>query len=141
MNDSGHRTILALDFGLRQIGVAVGNSATQTTQALRVIKAKEGIPQWSQVQALVDEWRPDLLLVGDPLNMDGSDSDMSQRARKFARRLQGRTGLPVAMADERLTSFEAKQDARQRGHRGDYSAVPVDSFAAELILRGWLARA
>lgn len=137
--NSRRQTILALDFGLRQIGVAVGNSETGTTQALSVIKAREGIPQWPQVQALVDEWRPDLLLVGNPLNMDGSDSDMSRRARKFARRLQARTGLPVAMADERLTSFEAKQDARQRGHRGDYRAAPVDSFAAELILQTWLS--
>ena len=134
-----HQTILALDFGLRQIGVAVGNSATGTTQPLPLLKAREGAPQWPQVQALIDEWRPDLLVVGDPLNMDGSDSDMSQRARKFARRLHGRTGLPVALADERLTSFEAKQAARQRGHRGDYRAAPVDSFAAELILQHWLS--
>ena len=72
--------------------------------------------------------------------MDGSDSELSQRARKFARRLHGRLGLPVDMVDERLSSFEAKQISREQGHRGDYKRNPVDSLAAELILQTWLAR-
>ena len=82
--------------------------------------------------------QPDLLLVGDPLNMDGSDSELCERARKFARRLHGRLGLPVTMVDERLTSFEAKQVSREQGHRGDYKRRPIDSQAAELVLQSWL---
>ena len=132
------RTILAFDFGLRQIGVAVGNSLLATTQPLAVMRAKEGVPDWQAVAQLIDEWRPDLLVVGDPINMDGSDSELSTRARKFARRLHGRLGLPVAMADERLSSFEAKQLSREQGHRGDYRRHPIDSQAAELVLRSWL---
>ncbi len=131
--------MLAFDFGLRQIGVAVGNTLLGTTRPLPVLTAREGAPDWSAVAALIDEWRPDLLLVGDPLNMDGSESELGRRARKFARRLEGRFGLPVEMADERLTSFEAKQASREQGHRGDYRARPVDSYAAEIILRSWLA--
>ena len=130
--------MLAFDFGLRQIGVAVGNCLLATTQPLAVLRAKEGVPDWQAVAQLIDEWRPDLLVVGDPVNMDGSDSELSTRARKFARRLHGRLGLPVAMADERLSSFEAKQLGRERGHRGDYRRQPVDSQAAELVLRSWL---
>lgn len=130
--------MLAFDFGLRQIGVAVGNCLLNTTQPLAVLRARDGIPDWSQVDRVVKEWQPDLLLVGDPLNMDGSASELSTRARKFARRLHGRLGLPIAMADERLSSFEAKLISREQGHRGDYKRHPVDSQAAELVLRAWL---
>ena len=84
------------------------------------------------------DWQPDLLLVGDPLNMDGSDSELCERARKFARRLHGRLGLPVTMVDERLNSFEAKQVSREQGHRGNYKRRPIDSQAAELVLQSWL---
>ena len=130
---------MAFDFGLRQIGVAVGNTLLGTTQPLPILRAVEGSPQWQAVAALIEEWRPDLLVIGDPLNMDGSDSEMSDRARKFARRLQGRFGLPTRMTDERLSSFEAKQNSREQGHRGDFKARPIDSHAAELILQTWLA--
>jgi putative Holliday junction resolvase len=131
-------TVLAFDFGLRQIGVAVGNCLLDTTQPLAIIAAREGIPDWSLVDRVVSEWQPDLLLVGDPINMDGSESELSTRARKFARRLHGRLGLPIEMADERLSSFEAKQISRERGHRGNFKRQPIDSQAAELVLRAWL---
>ena len=132
------RTILAFDFGLRQIGVAVGNCLLGTTQPLSILKARDGQPDWDAVAAVIDEWAPALLVVGDPLNMDGSVSELAGRARKFARRLEGRFGLPTEMADERLSSYEAKQMLRERGHGGDYKAAPADSLAAELILRTWL---
>ena len=130
---------MALDFGLRQIGVAVGNRLLGTTQPLPVIRAKDGLPEWRALEALVEEWRPDLVVVGDPLNMDGSDSAMSARAARFARQLEGRLGLAVILVDERLSSFEAKSLSRDEGHRGDYRKQPVDSLAAELILQSWLA--
>ncbi len=129
---------MAFDFGLRQIGVAVGNSLLCSTQPLAIIQAREGVPDWQTVGQIVQEWQPDLLVIGDPLNMDGSDSELCKRARKFARRLHGRLGLPVEMVDERLTSFEAKQISRERGHKGDYKHQPIDSHAAELVLQGWL---
>lgn len=131
---------MAFDFGLRQIGVAVGNCLLGTSQPLPILRAKDGVPDWRAVESLIDEWRPDLLVVGDPLNMDGSDSELGERARKFGRRLHGRLGLPVAMTDERLSSFEAKQNSRERGHRGNFKEQPVDSYAAELILQTWLAQ-
>ena len=130
---------MAFDFGLRQIGVAMGNSLLGTTQPLPILRAKDGIPDWQALQTLVTEWSPDVLVVGDPLNMDGTVSELSTRARKFARRLEGRLGLEVAMSDERLSSFEAKQNSREQGHKGDFKAQPIDSLAAELILRSWLA--
>ncbi len=130
---------MAFDYGLRQIGVATGNSLLGTTQPLPILKAKDGTPDWSALAALVKEWQPDLLIVGEPLNMDGSASELSARANKFGRRLQGRLNLPVEMVDERLSSFEAKQQSRERGHRGDYTKEPIDSLAAELILQTWLS--
>ena len=130
---------MAFDYGLRQIGVATGNSLLGTTQSLAILKARDGIPDWQQVADIVAQWQPDLLVVGEPLNMDGSASALSARASKFARRLEGRLGLPVVMVDERLSSFEAKQQSRESGHRGDYKSQPVDSLAAELILRTWLS--
>lgn len=132
------RSVLAFDFGLVQIGVAVGNTLLGSTQPLAILRAREGIPDWQALEQLVRDWQPDLLLVGDPLNMDGSDSELCERARKFARRLHGRLGLPVTMVDERLTSFEAKQVSREQGHRGDYKRRPIDSQAAELVLQSWL---
>jgi putative Holliday junction resolvase len=134
-----HRTVMAFDFGLRQIGVAMGNSLLGTTQPLPILRAKDGLPEWRALEDLVDKWGPDLLVVGDPMNMDGSDSELSAQASKFARRLHGRLGLEVAMVDERLSSFEAKYNSREQGHRGDFKRKPVDSLAAELILRTWLA--
>lgn len=135
------RTVMAFDYGLRQIGVAVGNSLLATAQPLSVLTARDGVPRWEEVEALIREWQPELLVVGDPINMDGSDSELCLLARKFSRRLHGRFGLPVTMMDERLSSFEAKQAARESGHRGDYNAQPIDSLAAELILQSWFAQA
>ena len=134
-----YRTVMAFDFGLRQIGVAIGNCLLGTTQPLAIVRAKEGQPEWHVLEGLVKEWHPDVLVVGDPLNMDGSDSELSEKARKFSRRLHGRLGLEVMMTDERLSSFEAKQNSREQGHRGNYKRQPIDSLAAELILRTWLA--
>ena len=130
---------MAFDFGLKQIGVALGNSLLNTSQPLNVLKAQDGAPRWEAVEALINEWQPQLLIVGDPLNMDGSDSPLCMKARRFARRLQGRFGLPVEMVDERLSSFEAKQESAERGHSGDYRKHPIDNLAAELILKTWFA--
>jgi putative Holliday junction resolvase len=126
---------MAFDYGLRRIGVAVGNGTVGTSQPLTVLSAKDGVPDWNRLGALVQEWEPELLLVGDPLNMDGSVSELALRARRFGRRLHGRLQLPVELVDERLSSVEARQQRREAGDRGG----PVDSYAAELILRTWLA--
>src|SRR5690625_5668021 len=83
-------SVLAFDFGTQYIGVATGQSITQTASPLAALKAKDGQPNWEQVAELLKQWQPQLLLVGLPLNMDGSASELSRRARRFAGRLQGR---------------------------------------------------
>jgi putative Holliday junction resolvase len=130
-------TALGFDYGLTSIGVAYGQSLTQTASPLPPLKARDGIPDWDLVQTLIDEWAPKLLIVGLPLNMDDTESELSQRARKFANRMHGRFGLPVELMDERLSSFAVKAEAKAWGHKGDYKKDPIDSLAAKLILEDW----
>ncbi|WP_111642344.1 Holliday junction resolvase RuvX [Marinimicrobium alkaliphilum] len=131
--------MLAFDYGLKNIGVASGQTVTGGANALPALKARDGIPNWDQIKALLDEWRPEKVLVGLPLNMDGSDSEMCARARKFANRIHGRFGVPVELVDERLSSFEAKGEVLAAGGSADFGRNPVDSIAARLILESWLA--
>ncbi|WP_020210994.1 Holliday junction resolvase RuvX [Gilvimarinus chinensis] len=130
--------ILAFDYGTRSIGVATGHSKTRMASPLTELRARDGIPNWDDIQKLLDEWQPDLILVGLPLNMDGSESELSKRARKFGNRLHGRFGLTVEMVDERLSSFEAKAEHRAAGGSSHYKSDPVDAIAARLILETWL---
>lgn len=131
------KTVLAFDYGTQNIGAAVGQTLTKTAIELPPLKAKDGIPDWDAVSRLISDWQPDLIVVGLPLNMDGSDSELAVRARKFANRVHGRFGVAVEMMDERLSTFTAKGEAMERGHRGDYRNQPVDSIAARLILESW----
>ena len=110
MSDSttAPKLLLGFDYGTKQIGVAVGQMVTRHARELCNLKARDGIPNWEQIEALIKEWQPDALVVGLPLHMDGTPSDMCTRAEKFARRLNGRFNLPVHTHDERLTTFEAK---------------------------------
>ncbi|WGL15116.1 Holliday junction resolvase RuvX [Microbulbifer bruguierae] len=133
-------TALAFDFGTNSIGLAYGQSLTGSARELDPLPAKDGKPDWARVQRIVDEWQPRVLLVGLPLNMDGSESEFSARARKFGQRLHGRLGLPVEYADERLSTRAAKEEARDRGHRGNYADQPVDSIAARIFLEDWLRK-
>ncbi|MBY6209939.1 Holliday junction resolvase RuvX [Microbulbifer agarilyticus] len=131
-------TALAFDFGTSSIGLAYGQSLTGSARELDPLPAKDGRPDWNRVQSIVDEWKPKVLVVGLPLNMDGSESEFGARARKFGQRLHGRLGLPVEYADERLSTRAAKDEARDRGHRGNYADQPVDSIAARIFLEDWL---
>ncbi len=130
-------TVLGFDYGLKRIGVASGQSVTGTASPLPEISARDGVPDWQVVGKLLAEWQPAVVLVGEPANMDGTDSDMAKRARKFANRIHGRFGVPIAMVDERLTSFEAKQMIKERYGAKDFGVWAVDSIAAVLIVEHW----
>ena len=129
------KSLLGFDYGLKQIGVASGQTLTNTAEGITILKAVDGIPDWVQVEKLLQEWQPDLVVVGLPLNMDDSESDLSSRARKFARRLNGRFGIQVQMVDERLSSREAKMLGREQGTQ---DITKIDHIAASLILQSWL---
>ena len=132
------KTLLAFDYGTQNIGVASGQTITRSANPQTPLKAKDGIPDWNQIEKLLKEWQPDLVLVGLPLNMDDTESELSARARKFANRLHGRFGGKVEMVDERLSSFEAKSEVMERGGSRNYKKNPVDSIAARVILESWL---
>jgi len=127
---------LSFDYGIKRIGVAVGQTITGTASELSPLKAKDGIPNWQEIEKLIKEWQPDILLVGLPLNMDGSESEMSKRARKFANRLHGRFGKPFEMVDERLSSEEAKYDLRDQGIH-DFGHHSVDGMVAKILFEDW----
>ncbi|MGX2970292.1 Holliday junction resolvase RuvX [Ursidibacter sp. B-7004-1] len=131
------KTILAFDFGTNSIGCAVGQSITGTAQGLPAFKAQDGIPNWEQIGKVISEWNPDLLVIGLPLNMDGTEQPLTQRARKFANRLNGRFNLPIALQDERLTTVEARSEIFARGGYKALKKDKVDSISACLILESW----
>ncbi|HSG02818.1 MAG TPA: Holliday junction resolvase RuvX [Marinobacterium sp.] len=128
---------LGFDFGLRRIGLAYGQTITSTARPLDPISARDGIPDWALVDRVVAQWQPEVIVVGLPLNMDGSISDMARRARKFANRLHERTKIPCYLYDERLTSFEAKEMHIARGGGRNFGTESVDGLAAQLMLEAW----
>jgi putative holliday junction resolvase len=125
---------LCFDFGSKRIGVAYGQSITGTALPLQTLTAKDGIPDWAELEKLVARWQPSAFVVGLPFNMDDSDSELLLRARKFGQRLEGRLHKPCYGMDERLSSFEARGQLL----RGEANAS-VDSLAACLILESWFA--
>ncbi len=135
LNAASVKNLLGFDFGTAQIGIATGQTVTSTATSLAIITARDGIPDWRALGEIINEWQPDLIVVGLPLNMDDSESELSRRARKFARRLHGRFNIDTLMMDERLSSREAKTAHRRLGKR---DLDKVDHIAAALILQSWL---
>ena len=139
MTNPDIHTFLAFDFGLRHIGVATAQTRTATSTPLAVLRAKSGVPDWNQIAALIEEWQPAAMVVGLPLNMDGTESDMSARARKFAHRLEGRFRLAVHLVDERLSSHEARlRGGAQRGGAQRNGPQRNDALAAKVIAETFL---
>lgn len=134
-------TLLAFDFGTKSIGVAVGQQLTGTARPLAAIKAQDGIPDWNKIEALLKEWLPDRVVVGLPLNMDGTEQPLTARARKFANRLHGRFGVQVDLQDERLSTVEARADLFERGGFRALNKGSVDSLSAVIILESWFENA
>jgi len=130
--------VLGFDYGTQKIGVAVGQSVTGGARELAVLKARDGVPDWDEIAKLLSEWQPDALVVGLPLNMDGSAGNISQRAEKFARRLHGRFNLPVHLHDERLSSFAARGERLSQDGGRKSRNKPIDALAAALIVEGFL---
>lgn len=131
---------LAFDFGTTRIGVAVGQAFLGSARPLSPLKARDGIPDWDIISTLVGEWQPVGFVVGLPLDMDGQENEMCQRARKFANRLHGRFNKPSHMMDERLSSYEAKGRVIAAGGSRNFKENSVDGIAAQMILESWFAR-
>ncbi len=135
------KIVLAFDFGLRRIGVACGDSVSRSASALDTVSAGPNGPRWELIASMMREWQPDMAVVGLPYNVDGSDSDMTGAARRFAAELARRYALEVVMVDERYSSLEAEarlQTAREAGlRRRRVAKSDVDAAAACVILERW----
>lgn len=131
-------TLLAFDFGLKRIGIAVGDWETRLAHPLEVIDAEDNDTRFGRIAALIAEWRPADLVVGLPLSMDGEEHELTRRARRFANQLNGRFGLSVTLVDERLTSFDADLRLREAGVKGRDRKGLDDTLAAQQILQDLL---
>ena len=128
-------TSLGFDFGTHKIGIAVGQTITGTANPVTTLSYVKHKPDWDKIGQIIDEWKPETLVVGLPYQMDDKEAELADRAKRFARQLEGRFRLPVSMVDERLTSKEA---SNRLGKKAAKDVTLVDSMAAKLILETWL---
>ena len=128
---------MAFDFGTQKMGMSVGQSLIASASPLPLFPMKDGIPNWDELLKIVKSHQPNLFLVGLPLNMDDSESELSTRARKFARRLRHQTNIETLMVDERLTTREARDELDHYQAQGRGKKLSADSIAAALLIESW----
>ena len=121
--------ILAIDFGLKKVGLAIGNTITKTSMPISTIFYKSKLELFNYLEKYVVEWKPEFIIIGNPLNMDQTESEMSKLAKKFSNQFSKEFNLAVELVDERLSSFEAKEFAKDDS---------LDAMAAKLILDSWM---
>ena len=131
-------TVLAFDFGEKRIGVAVADLAVGVAHALKIIHAEDNRTRFAAIGSLIAEWNPVSLVVGEPRHGDGGEHEIGRLARRFAQRLEGRFGLPVALVDETLSSHAAEARLQASGVRGNKRKALLDSAAACEIMETWL---
>ena len=123
--------IIAFDYGEKKIGVAVGQTSTNTSSPLQIIFNKDNKTNWISISSLLDEWKPDLILLGKPLNMDGSDSEIMKKVDKVYKELKSIYDADIEFVDERLTTFEAREILKDEKHDN------VDAHAAKILIDNW----
>ena len=123
--------IIAFDYGEKKIGVAVGQTSTNTSSPLQIIFNKENKTNWVSISSLLDEWKPDLILLGKLLNMDGSESEIMKKVDKFYKELKSIYDADIEFVDERLTTFEAREILKDEKHDN------VDAHAAKILIDNW----
>ena len=128
--------VLGFDFGEKRIGIASGQSITCNSNPVTTLTSKNNKPDWAAIEALIAEWKPDALIVGLPYYLDGTKSEMTERAEKFSRQLEGRFQLPVYTHNEALSSFEAEQFLH--GKKKQHNKQDIDKIAAAIIVQSWL---
>ena len=132
----GSGVVMSFDYGLRNIGIAIGQSITKSASTFYAIKAKEGVPDWIKLDSIIDEWEPSLFIVGDPFNMDGTKSEFQKKIAKFSTELKKRYEIELQMVDERLTTKEAKERIQDRPD-GIKDSANRHSISAQIILEDW----
>lgn len=130
-------TLLAFDFGLKRIGVAVGNTISNTTQPLTTLQGEKNEQRFAAIAEMIEEWQPAALVVGLPCNEDATPHEMTRQCRRFANRLKGRFNLPTLLVDERYTSATASMQLNDMGVRGIKQKSMIDQVAAQHILQAY----
>lgn len=134
-----NKVFLGFDFGMRHIGVAIGQTVTHTAAPLKILYAKSGQPVWGEIDKLIRNWKPDAIIVGVPKTLEGGVFEcITAAAETFINMLKTRYKLPVFAADERLTTKAARELIYEKGGYKALKKAPVDSMAARLILEGWM---
>ncbi len=131
-------SVLAFDFGEKRIGVAVAELTVGIAHPLETIHAEDNKLRFAAIGALIAEWKPSQLIVGEPHHADGGEHEIARLARRFAQRLEGRFGLPVALVDEAFSSVAAESRLHEQGVHGDKLKAALDSAAACEIMQTWL---
>ena len=126
--------IVAFDYGTKKIGVAVGQTETYTSSPLQIIYNDHEKTNWNEIRMLIDEWKPDLILIGKPINMDGTESEIMKKVDNFFKKLQKISNAKCEYIDERLTTFEAKEIL------GESKVAEVDAHAAKILIDNWFER-
>lgn len=133
--------LMGFDYGQQRIGIAIGNTITGIATPTTTLQSINHQPDWQAIERLIQEWKPEKLVVGLPLHLDQTESEMTAAARKFARRLHGRFLLPVETVQEQLSSREAEQrlkQSRQQGRKKKIQKTDIDQLAAAIILENWI---
>lgn len=131
--------LLGFDFGMKHIGVAIGQTITQTASPLTTLAAVDGVPNFEEIQKLLTSWKPDIIVVGIPLNMDGTVQPITFCARGFVRRLAAQTQLPIVEVDERLSTFEARQRIKENKESGTkHKSVDINALSAAILIEQWM---
>jgi len=131
-------TVLGFDFGLKRIGVAVGQSVTASASPLAILNTRAGIPPWDDIAELIVKWQPQALIVGVPINMGEIEQEIIKFAQRFAEQLHRRYNLPVHTIDESLTTKAARAAIYAKGGYRALQKEAIDSIAAKLIVEDWM---
>lgn len=134
------QTVLGFDFGTKKIGVAVGQTVTYTARPLTQLKATDGRPDWKEMDKLIQSYQPFALIIGLPLNMDGSRQPLTCAAEIFAKEVESHYDLPIFSIDERLSTVEARSQLFAQGGIKKLSKKNIDMASAQIILQAWLNR-
>ncbi len=143
---AGERTVLGFDYGTKRIGVAIGQELTSQASGVTTVNALKQKPNWQEIDQIIEKWSPDVMVVGIPVHMDGTEHEMTEKAKKFCRQLQHRYNLQVFEVDERLSSVEAESQLAEQGKtskakkskRYRFSKAEIDQLAAQIIVQTWL---
>tara|TARA_B100000482_G_C12483673_1_gene249786 strand:+ start:225 stop:650 length:426 start_codon:yes stop_codon:yes gene_type:complete len=136
MNNSFPKVVMAFDFGLKHIGIAIGQEITRTASTFYSINATEGHPDWTELDKIITEWKPNLFVVGDPFNMDGTRSKIQDLTDNFSSALNKRYDINIEKTDERLSSREAKERLENL-QIGTRDSSNKHSISAQVILEDW----